>query len=531
MSQNIPVGVGALIILLVFCVAQNIIAGLRPRAFPPGPRTLPIIGNLHQLPLRKAFLRFHEWSKKYGEIIGLKLGPQNVVVLNSFRHVKELFDKRGSIYSSRPANYVGGDLICPNESHILLAQYGPKWRQLRKEVQALLNVTAVDSLCSIQNAEATHTLCQLLDDPAGYYDHIRRYSTAVILASVFGQRGASFQSPKVQALYHVQDRFTGILEPGATPPVDAFPILKWLPDFLSPWKREAREIRQEQRALYFKLLEETRAKVQRRDTTGCFMERMLQDQQKQGLSDEHVAYQGGILMEAGSDTTSSTLLSFILAMTQHPEILNKAQQEVDQVCGVERSPNFEDLSSLKYLRCCMNEVLRWRPIAPGGIPHMLTQDDHYEGFFLPKGTVVFANTWAIHQDAKEYDLPEQYMPERFLDDTYGSNSENKAADDHRRVTYAFGAGRRVCPGQRLAENSLMLNMAKLVWLFDITKGSTEVDSKVETAFTDGFIIAPKKYPVNFVPRSPSRSRITRQELQDCQSVFSRYDSNDTFSSK
>jgi cytochrome P450 len=93
---------------------------------------------------------------------------------------------------------------------------------------------------------------------------------------------------------------------------------------------------------------------------------------------------------------------------------------------------------------------------------MLIQDDHYEGYFLPKGTIVFANAWAIHQDEKEYDSPERFMPERFLHDTFGSNSVDKAADDHRRVTYGFGAGRRVCPGQRLAENSLV----RLCWFTD-----------------------------------------------------------------
>jgi hypothetical protein len=61
-------------------------------------------------------------------------------------------------------------------------------------------------------------------------------------------------------------------------------------------------------------------------------------------------------MEAGSDTTSSTLLAFVLAMSQHPEILKQAQEEVDRVCGSDRSPNFDDVEKLKYLRCCMNEV-------------------------------------------------------------------------------------------------------------------------------------------------------------------------------
>jgi hypothetical protein len=73
----------------------------------------------------------------------------------------------------------------------------------------------------------------------------------------------------------------------------------------------------------------------------------------------------------------------------------------------------------------------------------------------------------------------------------------------------------------------MLNMAKLVWLFDISRGSAAVDSAVETAYTDGFLIAPKRFPVEFVPRSQERVRITRQELRDCQSVFSRYESDYT----
>lgn len=113
---------------------------------------------------------------------------------------------------------------------------------------------------------------------------------------MFGQRGAEFNSPKVQALYHAQDRFTAILEPGAAPPVDAFPFLKVIPEFFAPWKKEAREIRQEQRALYFELMRETKERINAQKTTGCFMERLLRDQEKLGLDDEHMAYLGGILV-------------------------------------------------------------------------------------------------------------------------------------------------------------------------------------------------------------------------------------------
>lgn len=164
----------------------------------------------------------------------------------------------------------------------------------------LLNVTSVDGFHPIQNAEATQTMCQLIEDPEGYYDHIRRYSTAVILSSVFGQRGASFNSPKVQALYHAQEQFTSILEPGATPPVDAFPFLKYLPAFLSPWKLKAKQIRHEQSSLYFKLLNETRESLSRGVSTMSFMENVLVDQEKMGLNDEQIAYLGGILVSIPS---------------------------------------------------------------------------------------------------------------------------------------------------------------------------------------------------------------------------------------
>lgn len=86
---------------------------------------------------------------------------------------------------------------------------------------------------------------------------------------------------------------------------------------------------------------------------------------------------------------------------------------------------------------------------------MLIQDDQYRGYFLPKGTIVFANTWSIHMDETEYDQPEAFIPERFLCNKFGSCKSPTSEDDQRRVTYSFGAGRRVCPGQRLAENSLV----------------------------------------------------------------------------
>jgi hypothetical protein len=137
---------------------------------------------------------------------------------------------------------------------------------------------------------------ELAQDPHGYYDHIRRYTTAVILASVYGQRGKHFNSPNVQALYHAQDQFTAILEQGATPPVEEFPILRALPEFMAPWKTRAKAVRKEQRNLYLNLVHQTREKLKSGKASDCFLRQMLQDQEKNEMDDEHIAYLAGNLV-------------------------------------------------------------------------------------------------------------------------------------------------------------------------------------------------------------------------------------------
>lgn len=207
-----------------------------------------------------------------------------------------LFDQRGAIYSGRPNTYVANELVCPNDIHLLLLPYGNEWRKQRKVVQSLLNVAVVDKLLPIQDAEATQTMFQLAQDPLGYYDHIRRYTTAVILASVYGQRGESFDSPNVRGIYHAQDQFTEILEQGATPPVDAFPILKLVPEFLAPWKTRAKAVRVAQKTLYLRLLQETKERLAAGKNTECYMNKMIQIQEKNNWDDEHLAYIGGNLV-------------------------------------------------------------------------------------------------------------------------------------------------------------------------------------------------------------------------------------------
>ncbi|OJI96603.1 hypothetical protein ASPVEDRAFT_78369 [Aspergillus versicolor CBS 583.65] len=512
----------AIIISPALALAPYTWASLRPKNFPPGPKPLPLIGNLNLIPPSKAFTLFHQWTKQYGPILGLKFGPANVVVLNNWRDVQELLEKRSHIYSSRPNNYIANTLICKNNTHILFAPYGDTWKSLRKASQALFTPRSLARILPIQEAEATQTIFDILRSPHDYYEHIQRYTTAVILASVFGQRGEEFNSPNVQALYDVQNRFTALLEPGAAPPVDAIPFLRYLPESLAPWKRKAREIRRDQRELYFRLYNTTKQRMISGIRTGCFMEKLIEDQGKNGLSDEHTAYLGGILMEAGSDTTSSTLLSFLLAVLENPDALKRAQEDVDRVVGLERSPTMQDLEDLSYIEACMHETLRWRPVAAGGIPHLLTQTDTYKNYIFPAGTIFFANTWAIHHDETEYSSPAVFNPDRWLGNKYGT-THILDLDIHRRTSYGWGAGRRVCSGQNMAEASLKINIAKLVWAFDFERdGGQKVDGSVDSGYEGGFLVCPKRFPIRITPRSEARVAVIEREFEGLKGFYDKF---------
>lgn len=99
------------------------------------------------------------------------------------------------------------------------------------------------------------------------------------------------------------------------------------------------------------------------------------------------------LLIAGSDTTAATNASFVLAMTMHPEIQKKAQEELDRIIGPDRLPTWEDRDQLPYIDAILKETLRWNTATPLGVPHAVIQDDVYEGMLIPGGATVIPNIW------------------------------------------------------------------------------------------------------------------------------------------
>jgi cytochrome P450 len=164
-------------------------------------------------------------------------------------------------------------------------------------------------------------------------------------------------------------------------------------------------------------------------------------------------------------------------MLHFPDVLARCHAELDRVVGRARLPTFDDKASLPYTRAVILETQRWRTLTPIGVAHALTQDDEYDSCLLPKGSIVYPNLWcvrpssasisasadgshrAMSRDETVYPEPEAFRPERFLTpDGCGVTRKNELP--------TFGFGRRLCSAVAVAEATLFIHIATLLWAFD-----------------------------------------------------------------
>jgi len=217
------------------------------------------------------------------------------------------------------------------------------------------------------------------------------------------------------------------------------------------------------------------------------------------------------LFGAGSDTTASTMCSAVLALVTHPAALEAAHAELDSVVGADRMPAFEDEEKLPYIRALVKEVLRWRPVAVlGGTPHASSENDVYQGRFIPTGATILGNTWAINLNEEYYPDPYLFNPARFLDEKdsrYLAELKGRKTHPARAGHSSFGWGRRICPGADLAVNSLFIALSKLIWAYDILPNQTYDTFD----YTDGFNIRPKPFKCSIRIRSEKHRKVLETE--------------------
>jgi cytochrome P450 len=381
----------------------------RPAGYPPGPKTAPFLGNLHQVPISRPQLAFTEFARQFGAITGLKLGCQNLVILNTWQAVHDLVEQKGAIYSSRPSSPVADIVILYGENPGL-SVYGDAWRAQRKKLVEFLGGERTDNLKPVQDAEATQMIYDMMRKPEDFEHHVDRSFGAAILATVYGQRGKTMHAGStLDTFARVAAQWAAALGPTASPPLNNFPFLGSVPDWLTPWrgwKKRAANVKREQQRLFRGLLNDTKERLAQGKGNDCFLASCLRTQEKDGSSDSSLSYLAGALLEGGAETSAGSTVIFIMAMAAYPHVLAMAQDEVDLVCGPFRMPSRDDITRLSYVRACVLEVFRWRPIVPLGVPHQTTAADTYGELRIPADTTVIMNTWRINHDDSLYDAPE-----------------------------------------------------------------------------------------------------------------------------
>jgi cytochrome P450 len=180
---------------------------------------------------------------------------------------------------------------------------------------------------------------------------------------------------------------------------------------------------------------------------------------------------------AGADTNVATLSWWMLAMIAFPEVQRRAQAELDAVVGRDRLPTFADAPRLPYVRAIIEEVHRWRPSVPLGLHHASTEDDWYESMFIPKGTVCIANIWNCNHDRTVFgDDADEFRPERHLDEH--GDLLTGPVETVRAGHVAFGFGRRICVGKLLANDTLFISTARMLWAANLERVRDEKGMEV-----------------------------------------------------
>ncbi|KAI9063681.1 cytochrome P450 [Trametes sanguinea] len=488
---------------------------------PPGPKPLPLIGNIFDLTRHQLWLRVSKWADMYltwttGDLVYVHVFGKGFLFLNSYEAVYDLLDKRGAAYAGRPRSVMCSEL-CGCENINAFAQYGPQFRRHRWLMQHALGPGNIQGYRPLIMAE-THLLLQRMSESGkDFMSHIRRwYIGGQTFAIVYGHRIVDENDPYLKRAENILELLSNqVASLGAGVwIVDIFPFLKHLPPWFpgAGFKRKASNWRTEIEACFrlpFERVREDMSNNARASYCGVLLNKPTEDVgigRAQYESD--IQWTAGTMYVASLDTTLTVLMHFVLAMIQYPQVAQKAQAEIDRAVGPDRLPTFDDRPALPYVEAILNECLRWAAPIPLALPHRLTEDDTYRGMRIPKNTLVFANVWRMSRDPELFVNPNEFIPERYLNPP-ADDTEAKRRDPR---NYVFGFGRRRCPGAALAESSLWAVMACMLATMDFNKATDSAGQPIQplVEYRDVTFRIPTAFPCNIRPRSEHASKLIRE---------------------
>ncbi|EIW84464.1 cytochrome P450 [Coniophora puteana RWD-64-598 SS2] len=461
------------------------------KTYPPGPSPLPLLGVAHLLDASAPWTTFSDWKAEYGDVVYFRQFGQDVLVLNSEEAVKDLLERRSSNYSDRMDMAVREPYGLNFDT--IFHGHDETWRAHRRIAHQGLREHHVDIYQPTQLRFAEALMNSLEESPEQYYSYFQRFAASVVLSAIYDHDVIDENDPILKSVTETNDILGPLQSPGNTILFNVFPLLKYIPTwFPGGWRNVTAARVKVDRTLNmpFEYLEKKIASGNAGNSIALEAMERFRDTNK--VADFEKVVKGACcsLYGAASETTSSTLMIFLLAMVKYPDVQKRAQEEIDRALGPGRLPEFADRSSLPYIEAVCRETLRWHPVAPLAVPHSATNDDMYKDWYIPKDTVVIANVWAMSQNPEKYPSPSSFKPERFLDGKGGLTDDS--------LTYAFGFGRRICPGRHFATNSLWIAIARL--LAGFTFESEYVRAGGVVKWHNAVTSMPEPFPCLITPR-------------------------------
>ncbi|XP_047315497.1 cytochrome P450 81Q32-like [Impatiens glandulifera] len=456
--------------VLVFIFLKSVLSHRHRRNLPPSPPSVPLIGHLHLLKF-PAHRSLQNLSQKLGPIFSLQLGTQLAVIVSSPSTIEECLTKNDIIFANRP-KFVVTKYFGYNYTTVTSSPYGDHWRNLRRLMTVdLLSSNRLNGFLFIRREEVRFMLRELYRLSNGGFSRVQIRSTLKELAynnvmrmmtgkRYYGQEELSnnHEASVFRALIEEVLQYGGISNLG-----DFFPILKLI-DY-GNFEKNVRKVHNKMDTFLQNLIEGCRLNKNGNSVVDHLLS--LQESQPEYYTDEIIKGFILVLLVAGTDTSSVTIEWAMTLLVNHPEVLRKARDEIDNcIDGQDRFLNEPDLAKLPYLQCIIYETMRLFPAVPLLLPHFSSDDCKVAGYDVPRGTLLMVNAWAMHRDPNVWDEPLRFNPERF---------EGNESERHKLII-PFGMGRRACPGAALAQRIVGLALGSLIHCFEWKRvGEEKVD--------------------------------------------------------
>lgn len=348
----------------------------------PGPKLMPVIGRIHDLPVNYMWKKFQEWGEEFGPIYRTEMLGAKFIIITDESIAEDLLVRRAKINSDRPVMRSLFDSKSSEGSMEYLPLMGRNqyWARQRQWSHSQMTESANSQYYGIMDHEVKRWMYKLLTEPNNAYNSLEDMASKIMTT-------LTWDKPEVSE-YNSKSAWGLLTQMSPAGPITNLitPLWTHIPPKINPWKIAEQKRHDTQNSFWLERYHEVRDKTADGTQRSCWARGYVESVKNSKLSGEKEASCCiGMLCLVGVFTVAGPLNYFLLAMAQHPEWQKKCQEELDTVCGG-RYPTYADQPNLPVLRACIKETMRWKPNVPTGVAHEAEQDDFYRGWLIPKGS-------------------------------------------------------------------------------------------------------------------------------------------------